>query len=536
MASAACGGAAPPQAQPPPGQVEFLVSVPLGTQPGTMIQTTTPDAQVLTFAVPADFADGQMIPVYYTPLQQPVGRQPSAEIGVEPPPQAGPSKSDVRALCRTFADAKDRWKIDGGTLKGFYLHSQSGYLYTWDQAKGMLYEYQQSTGQCQAVWTAKVPSLNAEIWKVLPLPPTDPAALLQAQAQTGVAPSLDVYLVLTVAHEKGSHLPKDVLQSACKEFCSRFELNEEAREKLGELPPAGQHFVIQNFRSQEGRLGEKASRRLVSYVEKIRKRPSSPWGNSACTLIVSSSGAIIGRSCPDLDALCRNDPPQRLAQAHCKIVSEQDRFFMCDLRSSQEGTELDGYLIGEDWAGPLRTGSLVKLGPLLMKIQLSDMAQDSPLPDDTPLKRVLGKEADEGGAWQLKVYQKTAEDEQADKRRRLQDYKDRAELRRERSKCEPGSIAVDTLVQKFGQIQELEKQAEKAEEGRVEMPTMADHREGNMGTDGSFLGMGAGLERAGIGFASEAGFLVPNVLDPKNLSARDSNWLKARERFEQVSK
>lgn len=53
-------------------------------------------------------------------------------------------------MFKAFGDAKDRWKIDGATMKGYYLHSESGYLYIWHQAAGVLYEHLQSTGQCQA--------------------------------------------------------------------------------------------------------------------------------------------------------------------------------------------------------------------------------------------------------------------------------------------------------------------------------------------------------------------------------------------------
>merc|ERR1740116_645631 len=123
-------------------------------------------------------------------------------------------------------------------MKCFYLHSGSGYLYCWDQPTGILYEYGQATGQCQAVWSSAVPELNAELWTVLPLPPTDPASLQMAIAQSGNLPNVDVFLILTVAHE-----------AAGDEFCSRSELEAQARARLRELPPAGQGFAIQNFRA-----------------------------------------------------------------------------------------------------------------------------------------------------------------------------------------------------------------------------------------------------------------------------------------------
>ncbi|CAK0801060.1 unnamed protein product, partial [Prorocentrum cordatum] len=109
---------------------------------------------------------------------------------------------------------------------------------------------------------------------------------------------------------------------------------------------------------------------------------------------VAVTGAIIGRSCPDLDALCRDDPPARLAQAHCKIKSEEDRFFICDMGTSDEGTTLDGFAVHDDWVGPLQNGSLLTLGPLRIKIQLSDMAKSTPLQGGAPKRGAV--DDDEG--------------------------------------------------------------------------------------------------------------------------------------------
>ena len=40
-------------------------------------------------------------------------------------------------------------RYTGGAPR-YYLHSESGYLYIWNQPTGMLYEYLQSTGNIQA--------------------------------------------------------------------------------------------------------------------------------------------------------------------------------------------------------------------------------------------------------------------------------------------------------------------------------------------------------------------------------------------------
>eukprot|EP00931_Biecheleriopsis_adriatica_P089858 TRINITY_DN63932_c0_g1_i1.p1 TRINITY_DN63932_c0_g1~~TRINITY_DN63932_c0_g1_i1.p1 ORF type:complete len:468 (+),score=127.25 TRINITY_DN63932_c0_g1_i1:26-1429(+) len=445
-----------------------------------------------------------------------------------------PTAAELRSLFRAFKDAKDRWKIDGATMKGYYLHTESGYLYIWHQATGVLYEHLQASGQCQAVWSSAVPQLNAEIWTVLPLPPTDPASMQASSVQAGELPNIDVYVNLTIAHEADRQVPSDVLEVAVEEFSTRWELIPQARQKLTTLPPAGQCYAIQNFRGDpHGQLD--ASEALERYVAKLKKQRPPPWGHSACTLRVESTGAIIGRCCPDLEALCREDPPERLAQAHCKIRSEQDRFFICDMETSEEGTTLDGFAVNSEWVGPLKNGSLIVAGPLRIKISLSDMAKEEPL--EAKAMRSLSKRAadsdEEDGEWKRKVFQRTEEDVVRQRRQRQEEYKDRAEERRKRTGGESGA-AIDTLINKFERIQEAERRAAEAEEARVDVPTQEDHREANMNNDGSFIGFG-NMERAGIGFnSSMMGELIPDVLDPKSLSAQDSSRLKTQMRFKQA--
>lgn len=448
-----------------------------------------------------------------------------------------PTAQELRLLFKAFADAKDRWKIDGATMKGYYLHSESGYLYIWHQATGILYEHLQSTGQCQAVWSSAVPQLNAEIWTVLPLPPTDPASMQATSVSNGELPNIDVFINLTVAHEANKQIPKDLLQAAVEDFSIRWELRPQEARKIGRLPPAGQCFALQNFRGSKDQRS--TAEALEDFVNDLKSEEPPPWGNSACTLRVESTGAIIGRCCPDLDALCREDPVERLAQAHCKIRSEKDRFFLCDMETSQEGTSLDGYEVNSHWVGPLKTGSLIVCGPLRIKIQLSEMAKDTPLDASImrqmSLKRPFGESDDEDdpeSEWRRKVFQRTEEDGKIEARKRHELYKDRAEERRKRHN--DSGAAIDTLVNKFEKIVEAERVAAEVEAKRIEMPTQEDQREACMNVDGSFVGS-VNLERAGIGFhSSMSAELIPNVLDPKALSRQDSSKLKMQMRFKQA--
>jgi hypothetical protein len=342
-----------------------------------------------------------------------------------------------------------------------------------------------------------------------------------------VLPNIDVFLVLTVAHESGKQVPEDVLEAAADEFAARLELVPQARDRLRKLPPAGQGYCMHNFKPEDDAF--ETSKALIRYVHDLRRQHPPPWGKgAACSLRVEATGAIIGRCCPDLDALCREDPPERLAQAHCKIKSEKDRFFVCDMSTSSEGTLLDGFTLNTDWCGPLTTGSLLTVGPLRIKIELSDMARD------TPLKRPA-EDADEVN-WKAKVYRNSSDDKQLQLQRQ-QEYKDRASERRKRCGEEAGSgnQAIDGLINRFEEIRKLEEATLEAEDARVEMPMQEAQREANMGVDGTFIGWGMGHERAGIGFHAETSAeLIPDVLDPKGLSRQDSSRVKTQMRFKQA--
>jgi len=463
---------------------------------------------------------------------EPNGIGVQAASSEAPAEHVAPSQRELRTMFRTFKDAKDRWKIDGSTMKGFYLHSESGYLYIWDQPTGVLREFSQTTGECQVVWSSVAPEINAELWTVLPLPPTDPAALLAAHADSAELPNIDTYLTLIIAHEAGRQVPADVLAGAADDFCERWQLQPQARQRLQTLSAAGQGYAIASFRG-EGDSYE-LSKAFIQYIGELRRMSPPPWGKGACTLRVEATGAIIGRCCPDLDALCRDDPPARLAQAHCKIMSEKDRFFVSNMAATEEGTVLDGFCVDDTWVGPLKTGMLLTVGPLRIKFELSDMAKDTPLPGGRPAgKRSI--DDDDDGHWQAKVYRKTGGEKQIALQRQS-DYKDRAEERRVRSgeKAGSGNAAIDGLINKFHEIQKAEEAVAEFEDSRTEMPMQEAQREANMGTDGSFIGFGQGIERAGIGFASsQSAELIPDVLDPKGLSQQEMSRKKMQMRFSQ---
>lgn len=188
--------------------------------------------------------------------------------------------------------------------------------------------------------------------------------------------------------------------------------------------------------------------------------------------------------------------------------------------------------------GTVEDGQPDRLWPTKDKIQLSEMAKDTPLDASImrqmSLKRPFGESDDEDdqSEWRRKVFQRTDEDGKLEVRRRNEQYKDRAEERRKRHS--DSGAAIDTLVNKFEKIVEAERVAAEVEAQRVEMPAQEDQREACMNVDGSFVGS-MNLERAGIGFhSSMSAELIPNVLDPKALSRQDSSKLKMQMRFKQA--
>lgn len=133
-----------------------------------------------------------------------------------------------------------------------------------------------------------------------------PASMQATSVTNGELPNIDVFINLTIAHEANKQIPKDLLQDAVEDFSIRWELRPQEAKKIGRLPPAGQCFALQNFRGSKDQRS--VAEALEDFINELKREDPPPWGNSACTLRVESTGAIIGRSCPDLDALCRDDP------------------------------------------------------------------------------------------------------------------------------------------------------------------------------------------------------------------------------------
>ena len=88
-----------------------------------------------------------------------------------------------------FSKAQDRWDVVEGGARCYYHHSDKGLFFEWDQQTGVLFQYFFGTDEARsvpvgdddlpergAIWSSECPDTHAEVWEVLPLPPTDPRA------------------------------------------------------------------------------------------------------------------------------------------------------------------------------------------------------------------------------------------------------------------------------------------------------------------------------------------------------------------------
>lgn len=147
-------------------------------------------------------------------LSEPDPPQPAAEA-VKPPadgppePAANGSNGDVvqkaqaQAWRNAFAQAQDQWSVSENRERCFYHDTQRELFFEWDQAEGLLFQYfsQDSQGEEKAenaekgsverapIWSAACPETHAEVWQVLPMPPTDPGAELQESEEAEAEPA-----------------------------------------------------------------------------------------------------------------------------------------------------------------------------------------------------------------------------------------------------------------------------------------------------------------------------------------------------------
>lgn len=145
-------------------------------------------------------------------LREPDPPQPAAEA-VKPPAPPEPAangsngdgvqKAQAQAWRNAFAQAQDQWSVSENRERCFYHDTQRELFFEWDQAEGLLFQYfcQDSQGEEKAenaekgsverapIWSAACPETHAEVWQVLPMPPTDPGAELQVSEEVEAEPT-----------------------------------------------------------------------------------------------------------------------------------------------------------------------------------------------------------------------------------------------------------------------------------------------------------------------------------------------------------
>lgn len=119
---------------------------------------------------------------------EPSSSSDSASSAVGRPAAAGSASSAVghsstaSAWRELFALAKDRWDVDEETSEARYHDTKRDLYFDWEQHVGTLFQYfpddKDASGRPARapIWSVSCPETHAEVWDVLPLPPTDAAA------------------------------------------------------------------------------------------------------------------------------------------------------------------------------------------------------------------------------------------------------------------------------------------------------------------------------------------------------------------------
>jgi len=465
----------------------------------------------------------------------------------------------LAALKKAFKDAVDRWKIDGeGGLKGFYLHSQTDRLFSWDQPKGILYEFDSNTGACTPIWSSADPATNAEIWTLLPLPPTDPAAaasggavLEQQQEQHSIQVAIPegafVGQVLQLVTPEGTEVhfqvpegaevgqifniaytpPTDFLLLHILEnkqedpatvnrnitfFASSNKLSPSNLIDLKRLPLEGQSYVERNFSSQK--------LPMTQYLARMAR--DKPWETEYRVLRVDAIGAIIGSSLAEFEGV------PGISQAHCQIKTQNEggklKWYVRDLGTTT-GTFLNHAQVSSS-----ELGSMIMTG---MVLDLGNQAEMIVEIHEVDARGVSQTE----GTFDINVFRKSSQfqnivDDVKSRKRDRDQYQDRAEARRSRiDKSRVQGSAIERLADVALRNRERGiEQEEKILDEKQDRTVQKFQREAGMDVDGTFLGARTDTGRGGIGYVDPAAEFHTG----KNMSKKDSKTFKTQKRFEKL--
>ena len=107
-------------------------------------------------------------------------------------------KAQAQAWQNAFAQAQNQWSVSENRERCFYHDTEKDLFFEWDQTEGVLFQYfvekdedekdEKGSPERAPIWSTACPETHAEVWQVLPMPPTDPGAeLLRQEADAAVA-------------------------------------------------------------------------------------------------------------------------------------------------------------------------------------------------------------------------------------------------------------------------------------------------------------------------------------------------------------
>ena len=96
-------------------------------------------------------------------------------------------RAQAQAWRSAFAEATNQWFVSDKGERCFYHDTEKDLFFEWDQAEGLLFQYFSGEGEKEMerapIWSAECPETHAEVWQVLPMPPTDPNSQLGQAAE-----------------------------------------------------------------------------------------------------------------------------------------------------------------------------------------------------------------------------------------------------------------------------------------------------------------------------------------------------------------
>jgi hypothetical protein len=270
-------------------------------------------------------------------------------------PVANPE--DPEKVAAAFGDAKDKWAQKGD--KWFYLHTETGNLYTWDPLpRGTLFLFQSMDGQAVPIWTQSQPEFNAAIWTLLPLPPQTgrPADAAQA-AKTAQTP------VLLLKFKGSQPVDSEELARERTQFQESMDIHPQVMARVAQLEPATQQYVIKKFRP----TGHNNSKSLTNFLNTIEKNAGAlndDDGNRVDKIMrVDYTGGILGCTLPDLGSFDGITKRQGLSMSVLE-KRPKDAISEANLRASTQSIQI--------------LGEAKKKHNMYKNIRISDMFERNP--------------------------------------------------------------------------------------------------------------------------------------------------------------